>query len=117
MIDKLNGIDSADVAIQATIDSINALNFLFGIANARPHGLVYNNQVQCKGLGDSNRGFLESRRALWTLNRPFLASLNFRLCSSKVFDRGIKGPVKVVRFSVGPKTHLYFKKNFMDSQT
>ena len=66
MIDKLNGIDFADVAIQATIDSINALNFLFG--------LVHNNQVQCKGL-DSNRGFLESRRALWTLNRPFLVGL------------------------------------------
>ena len=66
MIDKLNGIDSADVAIQATIDSINALSF--------PFGLVLNNQVQCKGL-DSIRSFLESRRTLWTLNRPFLVRL------------------------------------------
>ena len=32
MIDKLNGIDSADVAIQATIDSINALSFPFSLA-------------------------------------------------------------------------------------
>ena len=32
MIEKLNGIDSADVNIPATIDSINALSLLFGLA-------------------------------------------------------------------------------------
>ena len=60
-------------------------------------GLVHNDQVQCKGF-DSLRGFLESRHELWSLNQAFLPGLNFRLCLSKVFDRGVEGDQKPFHF-------------------
>ena len=97
MVEKLNGIDSADVAIQATIDSINALSLLFGLAMLGLTASCITIKFNAMGW-DSNRGFLESRRAVWTLNRPFLPGLNFRLCLSKVFDRGVEGDQKPFHF-------------------
>ena len=52
-------MDSVDVAIQATIDSINALSFPFSLAMLGLTASCITIKFNARGL-DSNRGFLES---------------------------------------------------------